>query len=206
MNMNIERQWAVVSVIAGVMAVVTYALFSIISGPFRLGVILVCAFGPLLATASIGLYHVLAEAGNSVMLQLAVIFNVLGATIFTMMGLVQLSVHYQFETLSQSSDLSSALIVTVDAVQLGLDVAWDVFISVGTLLFALSMFKDVRFGRIIGSLGVLIAVALLVLNVLTFPVPPANSNLIDLGPLLGLWYLVVTIFIGKQLFARKGVP
>ncbi len=118
------------------------------------------------------------------------------------MGLVQLSVHHQIETLRQIGEIPSALPPAVDAVQLGLDVAWDVFISLGTLLFALTMFKDPRFGWIIGSLGVLIAVALLVLNLLTFPIPPANQNLIDLGPLLGLWYLVVAILIGKWLLAR----
>jgi hypothetical protein len=53
-----------------------------------------------------------------------------------------------------------------------------------------------------GLSGVLIAVALLVLNVWTFPIPPANKNLIDLGPVLGLWYLAVTIFLGKWLLAR----
>jgi len=202
MIMSIERQWAIVSIVTGVLTVVAYALFSIISGPFKLGVILVCAFGPLLATASMGLYHVLTETGNPITLQLAVVFNVLGAAIFTMMGLVQLSVHSQIETLSQSSEIPSALPAAVDAVQLGLDVAWDVFISLGTLLFALIMFRDPRFGWIIGSLGVLIALALLVLNLSTFPIPPANKNLIDLGPLLGLWYLVVTIFLGKSLLAR----
>jgi len=199
--MNIERHWAVVSIVSGVMTVVTYALFSVISGPFKLGVILVCAFGPLLATASIGLYHVLAETGNPIVLQLAVVFNVLGAAIFTLMGLVQLSIHFQMETLSQSSDIPAALPAAMNSVQLGMDVAWDVFISLGTLLFALSMFRDPRFGWIIGSLGALIALALLVLNLLTFPIPPANKNLIDLGPLLGLWYLVVTIFLGKWLLS-----
>jgi hypothetical protein len=144
--MNIERQWAVVSIVTGVMTVLTYALISIISGPFRLGVILVCAFGPLLATASIGLYRVLAGTGDPILLPLAVVFNVLGAAIFTIMGLVQLSVHHQVEALSQSHDIPSALPGAVDAVQLGMDVAWDVFISLGTLLFALSMFKDPRFG------------------------------------------------------------
>jgi len=200
--MNIERQWAIVSVVTGVLTVLSYALFSVISGPFRLGVILVCAFGPLLATASIGLYHVLGENVSPILRQLAVIFNVLGAAIFTMMGLVQLSVHYQIDILSQSGDIPASLFPAVDAVQLGLDVAWDVFISLGTLLFALSMFKDSRFGRVVALLGVLVALALLVLNLWTFPIPPANSNLIDLGPLLGLWYLIVTIFIGRWLFRR----
>ena len=195
------RQWAIVSIVSGVMTVVTYALLSIISGPFRLGVILICAFGPLLATASLGLYHVLAQVENPITLQLAVVFNVLGAAIFTMMGLVQLSVHYQIQVLSLSSEFPAAFASTVDAVQLGLDVAWDLFISLGTLLFAFSMIRDARFGPIIGWSGILIAVTLLILNLWTFPIPPANKNLVDAGPLLGLWYLIVTVFLGKWLLS-----
>jgi hypothetical protein len=195
------RQWAIVSIVSGVMTVVTYALLSIISGPFRVGVILICTFGPLLATASLGLYHVLPHVENPITLQLAVVFNVLGAAIFTMMGLVQLSVHYQIQVLSQSSEIPAAFATTVDAVQLGLDVAWDVFISLGTLLFAFSMIMDARFGPIIGWSGILIAVALLILNLWAFPIPPANKNLVDLGPLLGLWYLTVTVFLGKWLLS-----
>ena len=37
--------------------------------------------------------------------------------------------------------------------------------------------------------------ALLALNLSTFPTPPGEAGLIDLGPLLGIWYLLVTIKI-----------
>jgi hypothetical protein len=55
------------------------------------------------------------------------------------------------------------------------------------------MFGDARFGWILGTAGVLIAVALLILNLWTFPTTPAAKDLVDLGPLLGLWYLAATI-------------
>jgi hypothetical protein len=132
-------------------------------------------------------------------LQLAVLFNVVGAAIFTMMLLVQLAVGYQIQSLGKEVQDLAALRTSLVGVQLGLDVAWDIFISLGTLLFAISMLSDARFGWILGIAGILIAVALLILNLWTFPTPPAAKNLVDLGPLVGTWYLVVTIMMIRWL-------
>ena len=38
----------------------------------------------------------------------------------------------------------------------------------------------------------MIAAALIVINLAVFPEPPGH-NAIDLGPLIGLWYLIATI-------------
>jgi hypothetical protein len=197
--MNIIKQWAIISIIAGLGAVISYTLLSILSGPYIALVILASAFGPFLAAASLGLYHILAESGNPVVLQLAVMFNIVGAAIFTTMLLVQLAIGYQLQSIDKEAINLTALRTALIGVQLGMDVAWDVFISLGTLLFALSMLRDARFGLILGVAGILIAVALLILNLWTFPTPPAAKNLVDLGPLVGIWYLVVTIMMIRWL-------
>lgn len=197
--MNIIRQWTLVSIITGIGAVAIYTLITILSGPYIAIVILAGAFGPLLAVASLGLYHVLTESGNPIILQPATMFNILGAATFTMMALVQIAVRFQIQSLGEEAQNLNALRTSLVGVQLGLDVAWDIFISLGTLLFAISMFGDARFGRIIGLAGILIAVSLLILNLWTFPIPPAEKNLFDLGPLLGLWYLATTILMIRWL-------
>jgi hypothetical protein len=116
-----------------------------------------------------------------------------------MMILVQLAIGHQIESLGEEAQNLTALRTALVGVQLGMDVAWDVFVSLGTLLFAVSMLGDARFGWILGIAGILIAVALLILNLWTFPTPPAAKNLVDLGPLLGLWYLVVTVMMIRWL-------
>ena len=197
--MNIIRQWTIMSVITGLGAIISYTLLVVLSKPYAALVVLGGAFGPCLAAASLGLYHVLAESGNPVLLQLATMFNILGAAIFTMMVLVQLAIGYQIQSLPEGIENLTSLRTSLVGVQLGLDVAWDIFISLGTLLFAINMFRDPRFGWAVGVAGVLIAVALLVLNLWTFPTPPAAKNLVDLGPLVGLWYLAVTVMMIKWL-------
>jgi hypothetical protein len=78
-------------------------------------------------------------------------------------------------------------------------VAWDVYFAVGVALFGASAYTHPRLGRVIGAVGVLVAVALVALNVATFPIPPASAGSFDLGPAAGLWYLVVTIQIARSL-------
>ena len=61
------------------------------------------------------------------------------------------------------------------------------------------MFGHPRLGKILSISGILIAFALLVLNIYSFPIPPAESGSIDLGPLTALWYLAVTIQIARSM-------
>jgi hypothetical protein len=46
--------------------------------------------------------------------------------------------------------------------------------------------------------GLLIGGLLLSFNTATFPSPPADAGLVDLGPLVGLWYLVVFVRLGSS--------
>ena len=80
-----------------------------------------------------------------------------------------------------------------NGIQLGLDVAWDLFLALGTILLARNMWHHPRFGRLLAVSGRVIAVALAVANLAVFPEPPGQAGSIDLGPVIGLWYLIVTI-------------
>jgi hypothetical protein len=82
---------------------------------------------------------------------------------------------------------------------LGLDVAFDIYIGLGTLLFGFAMLRHPRFGRVVGWGGVLAGGANLVLNFITFPEPPVDAGLIDPGLINGLWYLVVVVMVWRSL-------
>ena len=90
-------------------------------------------------------------------------------------------------TLAFSRALSQAMdrrFLRVLAMGVGLTVA---------LLFAVTMLGHPKLGRIFGWPGILIGAGILTFNFLTFPKPPAESGLFDLGPVMGLWYLAVGI-------------
>jgi hypothetical protein len=61
------------------------------------------------------------------------------------------------------------------------------------VLLAWSMRRHVRFEWLFTWSEIVIACTLLVLNLRVFPEPPADAGSVDLGPLIGLWYLIVTV-------------
>ena len=144
-------------------------------------------FGPLIAAASVALYLLLASERATLAGQMAAVANVVAAGLVTAMVLVQLSVN------DVEAGLSPEVNEAFEHVEFGLDLAWDVFLVAGTILFACAMIADRRFGRWFGVVGIIVAVALYALNFASFPTPPASDGLVDLGPLVGLWYAAVSI-------------
>jgi hypothetical protein len=49
------------------------------------------------------------------------------------------------------------------------------------------------FPRWIALSGVVIGAALYAINFTVFPEPPADSGLVDIGPLVGAWYAIVSV-------------
>jgi len=146
-------------------------------------------FGPLLAGASVALYFVLASERPTFAGQLGAIANVAAGVLVTAMFLVQLA-------LKESEDknaVSPAIEDVFDHVHFGLDLAWDVFISAGTILFACAMLGHPLFPRWVALSGIAIGAALYAINFTVFPEPPADAGLVDIGPLVGAWYAIVSV-------------
>jgi hypothetical protein len=202
--------WIKLGAIAGILACVIYPLMIAVEMPTLLTVACAAAFGPLLSLASVGLYHLLKFHQQTVTAQIAAGANIIAGSIVNMMLVVQLAISYSMQDyLKNAGDAATKSTLeliwkVVDKVQLGLDVSWDVFIGIGTLLFAVKMLSHPRFGKILGGIGALLAILLLGFNLYSFPTPPANANLIDFGPFVGLWYLVISIQTLRSLaWAKK---
>jgi len=191
---SLIRSWIRVGLAAGVLALADYMLLLLLPGPKLLVLLLAAAFGPLLATGVAGLYHLLALDRRSVALQAGAVAVATGGVVFTLMALVQLAVRAAAATAADSIQPAQAELVRrgLNGVQLGLDVAWDLFLGLGCVLLAWSLRRHPRYGWIYTVSGILIGLAVLALNFATFPVPPANAGLVDVGPLAGLWLLAVT--------------
>jgi hypothetical protein len=195
-NNSIELRWIRLAIGLGIATSVVYPSLIFLPLPQLLTITFAAAVGPLLGFASIGLYHFLRLHQPSVSAQLAAASNFLGGALFSTMLLVQLAV--RLRAAGQPIDQQ------VVAVWLGLDVAWDVYIALGTALFAWAMWSHPRLGRGFALSGILLAVLLLAFNFYSFPEPPGESNLIDLGPFVGLWYLVVSVQMWRSLnWARQ---
>jgi hypothetical protein len=122
---------------------------------------------------------------------LAAIANVAAGALVVAMLLVQIALDDAEE---QTPGLDASTERVFDHVHFGLDLAWDTFICLGTLLFGLAMLRRPGFGLVVGGAGVVIGIAVYAVNFATFPEPPSESA-VDLGPLIGLWYAVVSVLL-----------
>ena len=86
----------------------------------------------------------------------------------------------------------------VNSVQLGIDISFDIFYCLGILYFSFSFLKLKGLGLLVGIIGVITSMGLLTLNMITFPHPPAESGLIDLGPFTIIWWVLLVIYIDKN--------
>ncbi len=185
---DLTVSWVRTGGLCGVLAWICFAVMAAAPIPDVAAAALVAAFGPLLSVASVGLYHLLRLERRAVSLQIAAVSNVVAGALITAMLMVQLAVRS-----GGRGQVPEDVWIKLRHVDLGLDVAWDAYIILGTFLFALNMLRHPRFGKVFGGLGLLIIAALAVLNIATFPTPPGNAGLVDLGPAAGLWYLVVSV-------------
>jgi hypothetical protein len=74
------------------------------------------------------------------------------------------------------------VLAQLTAIWLGVHVAWDAYIALGTLFLALALLRHPRFGKAFAFPGLIIAPGLLPLNFYSFPAPPASAGLVDRGP------------------------
>ncbi|MGD0651379.1 MAG: hypothetical protein ABSA97_09625 [Verrucomicrobiia bacterium] len=177
--------WIRTGLVAGLSGCLIYPSIIFLRLPKAALVVLAAAIGPLLAVTSLGLGKLLQLPRPSVSAQLAMMFNFAAGVLVSAMLLVQLAIKARLQGAKASPEIVG--------IWLGLDVAFDVYVGLGTGLFALSMLRHPRFGRVFGGIGLIIAALLLGLNLFTFPTPPADAGLFDLGPIVGLWYLVVLL-------------
>jgi peptidoglycan/LPS O-acetylase OafA/YrhL len=73
----------------------------------------------------------------------------------------------------------------------GLDVAWDMLIGTALILSGSAMRRRRGLGPVWAIPSVVLGVALIVLNAATFPWPPADRGLFDIGPLIGAFVMAL---------------
>jgi hypothetical protein len=187
--------------IAGITSIVCYFSVAVIPIiPDKIALIVAFAFPLMWLISFMGLYQFLKNQHHTASLEIAYIFGIIGAALACILLVIQ-QANIIWDTELQSSanyetmkDFYSATFRGANRVQAGLDVAFDIFITIAWILFGLNIARNKSFNKIFGWLGSTIALGLLVLNMITFPDAPAESGLFDLGPFLGIWTLIFYIW------------
>lgn len=196
---TMSQQWVTVGGIVGILGSLFYFMAVAPLFPSPINAYFGLAFGPMISVAYVGIYHFVKAHRNSITLQIAVLFGIIAGTIVNMMLVVQQSLVLGLAA-AERSQMGAAAWQGFNLVQLGLDVSWDIYISLASVFLGAAILDHPRFGRLVGGFTILLGGALLLLNMATFPIPPAQAGSIDLGPVVGTWYLILMI---RMLRSRK---
>jgi len=200
--------------IAGIVATTSYILGTQVPWPeTRLGLtagLVAVVLWPILSIVyAYGLYDFVAAERPGVANRLSLLFAATGFTTVLAMIVVQLAVDAGFAEISRGLDAQAAATLKrgLRLIDQGLDVAWDMLI--GTSLVCSGVAARRRRGLGPGWAFPLVAlgVGLIVLNIATFPWPPASRGLFDIGPFIGLFEIALAarlVALGRRAAAAPG--
>lgn len=197
--------------IAGVVCVCCYIAAVAVDWPdnqfgVSLSLVIVSGFPILGIMASYALYSFVAAERESAANTFGLVFFIVAFTTLLAMLIVQLAVTSSIGDITRDLDSQTATALRrgLRMVDLGLDVAWDFLGATGLICWGLAIRRRSGFGPGWGIPAVLFGIALFALNASTFPIPPANSGLFDIGPVVGLFMLA--LFVRLALLGKRALP
>lgn len=184
----------------GITATAVFLAKTFIPMPSFPHLMLCMAFGPLVIAGSPGMAKFLNRPRHSMRVDAGALFTIVAAAFHLSMVSVQATnliiLRERIAAADESAKAALRQILSgVFTVQLGLCFCWDLFIALATLLFCSVLWKRGTGAAALAWLGALVALTFLTMKFWTFPIPPREAGLFDLGPGLGAWYLLFSIYI-----------
>ena len=169
----------------------------------RLSRVLAFAIGPVAVWGTLALSESLMRVFGTFTLRVGTIFLVIAFALFTLMATMQQAVFAEYQQLLGATAPAEApaslkeSFALVNRVQLGADVAFDIFYSLGIILISIVIVRGRGFERVVGAYGLVVATGLLALNMWFFPTPPAAAGSVDLGPATIAWWVGLFVLDGR---------
>lgn len=178
--------------VAGVTGFACYVLAILLPWPetqlgTSAGLLVVSAWPILSIVYSYGLYSYIAAERESMSNRLAFVFAVIAFTTVLAMIIVQMAVGAGEFSNGLDSVIGKAMTRGLRMIDLGLDVAWDMLIGTALIFTGTAMYRRRGLGPGWGVPSVVLGIALIGLNAATFPTPPGDAGLFDIGPFIGVY-------------------
>ncbi len=184
--------------IAGIVAVACYILAIAVPWPetqfgISSALVVVGAWPILSIFYSYGLYSFVAAERESTLNRLAFVFAVAAFSTVPGMIVVQLAVGAGMSEITAGLDdrTTKALRRGLNMIDLGLDVAWDLLIGTALILSGMAMRRRSELGPAWAIPSAFLGTALIVVNAWTFPWPPGDRGLFDIGPFIGVFVMAL---------------
>jgi hypothetical protein len=184
--------------VAGVADIACYLLAVLVPWPeSQLGIsasLLAVSGFPLLGIVfAYGLHGFIAAEREGAANRLAFVFAAAAFATLLAMLFVQLAVGAGIGTMARELDEVAARSLKrgLRLVDFGLDVAWDFLIGTALILWGVAMRRRSGLGPLWGYPSLAFGVALIGLNAATFPWPPGDHGLFDIGPFIAVYMAVL---------------
>jgi hypothetical protein len=202
---EVEQRLVRLGVAAGGAAIVMYVTRTFLPLPGVVKTVFFVLFGPSLVVAFLGFYPFLCKPRPTVSAVLGTVFGIIAGATNMMFAVIQVNNLDYIGRYMRAADSPEArqmwqsILNGVFTVQNGLNFVMDFFLDVAALLFAMAMWKHPKFGKTFSLLAVLLVGPHFLMKAVSFPQPPAEAGLFDAGPLVGVWFTLVTIQIVRHL-------
>ena len=170
----------------------------------RLSLVFAFAIGPAGIIAVHGLTERLSARHSKEALRLGAAFLIAAFSLLTLMLTIQQALFAEYLKLKATAapEAMTALAQAynlANQVQLGADVAFDIFYCIGLFTISSALLSTPGLPRVLGLYGVVSSVCLLGLNLWTFPIGPKSAGAFDLGPATILWWVGLVVLDRRQL-------
>ena len=165
--------------------------------------------GPLMCVAFLGVFAFLGRERLSAALIVGTVFGVLAGAFRLVFSVVQSNTlftirrHMADAATEVERQVWGDILTGVFTVQNGINYAYDLFLDWGILLLAFPLWRVSRGGRILAVWGAAVTALHFTAKLITFPEPPAEAGLFDVGPAVSAFVLMLLSWMAWRL-AREG--
>jgi hypothetical protein len=163
------------------------------------------AIAPFAIALAYAIYRLIAWERDGALNQLGFVFAVVAFSILAVTQSFQLAVPLVLtdEMRADGSDAEAwdRIYAGLNALDLGTDLAWDLFLGVWVLCIGVAMLRHSRLGARWGVPALALVPPFFALNIAATPDPPH----VDLGPLIGVYFFALSIWL-VWLGTRHGEP
>ena len=199
--------------VAGSLALVMYLARTFLPLPDTLATWCYMFFGPSLVLAFLGWWPLMRIDGAFLRAQVATVFGIIAGATNMMFAVVQMNNLYYLRlkiAAAENAALAAEwkhILIGVMTVQNGLNFTMDFFLDAAAFCYASILWRRGTPGRVLAVLSIALVGPHFVMKIITFPQPPAEAGLFDGGPLVGVWFLLTTIYVTRWLLreTRSGV-
>ena len=202
MKTNQNSEFYVIGGICGILGNINYIIAITFPLPPAVSFLLAISWPIFSLIFAYSVYKYIAIHKQSINNQLAFLFTCLAFILVSIMISIQLVVKTGMEEsiINASGSEKDTLLLILGSlrwVDLGVDLAWDIFLGFALLLLSIVIKGHPKFGIWWSIPLALLGIAIIVTNLYTFPNPPDTRGLIDVGPLTGSF---IIIFGGRMVY------